>query len=136
VTPGTYPIFVYRGDSYNWQFTLWQDTIKTQPVDLTGVTGKAEIRTAAAGTLITSMVVTITQPNILNVRLPATNSALLTKVGGFWDLQLTYTNSDVQTVVSGSVTVTMDVTDSAASLLLVETEATDTGLPLGPRRIA
>lgn len=135
MTPGTYPIFVYRGDSYLWTFTLWQDTAGTQPVDLTGVTGKAEIRTAAAGTLITSMVVTVTQPNILNVRLPANNSALLTKVGGFWDLQLTYTNTDVQTVVSGSVTVTMDVTNSAASLLLVEQEA-DPGLPLGPRRIA
>lgn len=136
MTPGAYPIFVYRGDSMSWKFTLWQDANKTLPVDLTGVTGKAEIRSAAAGTLITSMVVTVTQPNIVNVKLPAINSQLLVKTGGFWDLQLTYTNADVQTIVSGSVTVTMDVTDSAASLLLVEQEVAPTGLPLGPRRLA
>jgi hypothetical protein len=95
---------------------MWQDSGKTVPADLTGVTGKAEIRSAPGGTLITSMVVTITTPNIAVVSLPATNSALLPKTGGTWDLQLTYTNSDVATVLVGPVTVTIDVTDSASMM--------------------
>ena len=116
MTPGSLPLVIYRGDSYRWQLTLWQDPEKTIPTDLTGVTGKAEIRSAAAGTLITTMTVTVTMPNVLVLELPAINSQLLSKTGGAWDLQLTYSNADVQTILQGAVTVTMDVTDSAASM--------------------
>jgi len=114
MTPGSMPISIYRGDSYRWQFTLWQDPGKTTPADLTGVTAKAEIRTAPGGTLITSMDLTVVMPNIIQAVLPATKTSTLATSGGVWDLQLTYTNGDVQTVLLGGVTVTMDVTGSAA----------------------
>lgn len=113
MTPGSVPLALYRGDSYKWTLKVWQDSNKTVPYDLTGSTSKAEIRTAAAGVLITSMNVVVTPPNILVATLTAANSLLLTKTGGVWDLQVTTAGGDVQTLVAGAVTVTMDVTDSA-----------------------
>jgi hypothetical protein len=117
MTPGALPLTLYRGDTYHWRFVLWADAAKTTPINLTNATPKAEIRTAAAGALITSMVLTVTLPNIIVATLPAAGSALLPATGGAWDLQLTYTTTgDVQTVLAGAVKVTMDVTDSAAAL--------------------
>jgi hypothetical protein len=113
MTPGTLNIAIYHGDTYRWQFTLWQDPGKTTPADLTGVIPKAEIRTAAGGTLLTSMDLTVEPPNVIQAILPTAKTQLL-KGGGVWDLQLTYPDGDVQTVLQGSVSVTMDVTDSTA----------------------
>jgi hypothetical protein len=107
---------IYRGDSYHWRFTLWGDAAKLMPINLTNVTPKAELRSGPGGTLITTMTLTVELPNTIHADLPAASSALLTAAGGAWDLQLTYTNGDVQTVLAGAVAVTMDVTDSAAVL--------------------
>jgi len=111
MTPGALPIAIYHGDSYRWQFTLWQDPGKTTPADLTGVIPKAEIRSSAGGTLITSMDLTVEPPNVILAELTTAKTQLI-KATGTWDLQLTYPNGDVQTVLVGPVTVTMDVTDS------------------------
>lgn len=111
MTPGALNIAIYHGDTYRWQFTLWQDPGKTVPADLTGVIPKAEIRSAAGGTLITSMDLTVEPPNVIQALLSTAKTQLI-KAPGTWDLQLTYPNGDVQTVLVGSVTVTMDVTDS------------------------
>ena len=117
MTPGAYPLVLYRGDSYHWQFVLWGDAAKTIPINLTNATPKAEIRSGPGGSLITQLTLTVTLPNTIVATLSAASSALLTDAGGAWDLQLTYTTSgDVQTVLAGPVTVTMDVTDSAAAL--------------------
>ena len=112
MTPGTLNISIYHGDSYRWQFTLWQDPAKTVPADLTAVIPKAEIRSAAGGTLITSLDLTVQMPNIILAVITTAKSQGLPKTGGTWDLQLTYPNGDVQTILLGSVSVTMDVTDS------------------------
>jgi hypothetical protein len=114
MTPGNYPLAIYRGDSYKWQFKLWSDAAKTQPVDLTGVTVKAEIRDKPAGTLLGTLACAITMPNIINASLTSTDTASLTS--GAWDMQLTYSDGEVSTVLSGLVTVTLDVTDSAAMM--------------------
>jgi|SRR5215831_44440 len=103
---------IYRGDTGRWQFTLWQDTAKTIPVNLTGATAKSEIRDRPQGTQISAMACAITLPNIVQVTLSsATSHALPAK--GSWDLQLTYPSGDVNTPVGGNVTVTPDVTDSS-----------------------
>ena len=111
MTPGAYSLTLYRGDSYHWQFTLWSDANKMQPVDLTGVTAKAEIRDRSGGSTIVPLTCTVVMPNIVNAQL---TSAACTTVpaAGVWDLQLTYMNGDVTTVLAGGVTVTPDVTDS------------------------
>ena len=113
MTPGKYSLLIYRGDSYKWQFKLWSDTAKTVPVDLTGVTVKSEIRDKPGGNLLGALTCVVTMPNIIDASMTATDTAALA-TSGVWDLQLTYTDGDVSTVLSGTATVTMDVTDSAA----------------------
>jgi hypothetical protein len=111
MTPGTYPLALYRGDTYHWQFLLWEDAGKTVPYDLTGVTVKSEIRDRFGGSQIVSLTCVVTLPNSVDVDLDAAASATL-PLAGVWDLQLTYPSAEVATVLAGPVNVTADVTDS------------------------
>jgi len=113
MTPGVYPLSIYRGDSYHWQFTLWADEAKTVASDLTGATAKAEIRDTPGGSTIVGMVTAITLPNVIDMKLLHAPSQGLPTTGGVWDLQLTYAaTGEVGTILAGKVTVTPDVTDS------------------------
>jgi len=102
---------IYRGDTYRWQFTLWQDLAKTIPVDLTGAAAASQIRDRPQGTQIANMSCVITPPNTVAVTLSSATSHTL-PVKGAWDLELTYASGDVQTPVGGNVSVTPDVTNS------------------------
>ena len=113
MTPQQVTLDVYRGDSYQWTFTLWKDEAGTNPYNLTGAVAKAEIRLAPGSPVLAALVCTVTQPNTIDVKLPATISSTLTGQSR-WDLQLTFPDSTVKTVVAGTVTVTADVTDSTA----------------------
>lgn len=118
MTPGDYDLDLYRGDSYRWQFQLWADAGKTQPVDLTGCTVKAEIRDKPRGTVSAVITTAVdTTPGVITASLSATTTAGLIPSGA-WDLQVTYPDGEVRTVLAGKVTVTDDVTDSTAALLL------------------
>lgn len=110
--PGDYPMTLYRGDTYAWQFRLWKDVSATIPADLTGVVAKAEIREKPGGEIIATMTCTVTQPNIIDVHLPEAAWDPVTYKLGAWDLQLTYPDSSVVTVLAGVVHITPDVTDS------------------------
>ena len=107
--PAILPLDVYRGDSSKLRLQFWDDG--NNPVDLTGVTAKSQIRDRPAGTIIIDLDCVITLPNIVDVTLTAANSQQLPP-GGVWDLQLTYASGDVRTPIAGPVTVTPDVTDS------------------------
>lgn len=113
--PGTYDLNLYRGDSYHWQFVCFTSTGNA---DLTGVTAKAEIRSAPGGAVLATPTCTVTQPNKIDMVL---NTPMWTnlKGNGVWDLQLTYsttTPASVVTIIRGAVVVTPDVTDSAAAV--------------------
>jgi hypothetical protein len=112
--PGKYDLAIYRGDTYAWQFAMWQDAASTVPLNLTGVIPAAEIRNASAGRVYVTFTPTITQPNIVLLKLSAVDSAKCPATG-VWDLQLTFPNGDVNTVIAGTVTVTADVTDSVVA---------------------
>lgn len=114
MTPGKYALALYRGDTYRWRFTMWADTGKTQPADLTGASAKAEIRDTAGGKLLADIACTITDPNFVDAVLTADQSKTLPSKGQ-WDLQLTMASGDVHTVLAGAVTLTGDVTDSGAT---------------------
>ena len=114
MTPGDLPLNIYRGDTYHWRFTLWTDSNKTVPADLTGVTVKSEIRDKPSGSVIKPIACTIKMPNIIHATLSAAASGALPSKGA-WDLQLTYSSGDVVTVLAGDVAVTPDVTDSTRS---------------------
>lgn len=109
--PAKYDLDLYRGDSYGWQFVLWQDDARTVAVDLSTATAASEIRDKPSGMKIVVMDCTITLPNIVTVLL---SSALCTSCPskGVWDLQITYADGQVQTPIGGTVKVTADVTVS------------------------
>lgn len=105
-TPVLYPLSIYRGDSYHWQFTLWADAEKTEPIDLTGVQVAAELRQDQR---VTKLAISVTD-NTIVVTLSAPVSQKLPATTARWDLQLTYPSGDVQTIVRGDVYVLVDVT--------------------------
>lgn len=117
MTPGSFPLVLYRGDSYRWAFVLWADADKTIPADLAGVTPKAQIRDKPAGATVINLTCAVMPPNTIAVTLDAASSQTLMPAG-VWDLQLTYQTGEVATVLAGIVTVTPDVTDSAAGRTL------------------
>jgi hypothetical protein len=107
--PGKYDLNLYRGDTYHWQFKLWQDAAQTVPFDLAGATADSEIRDKPGGTNIVVLDCVITQPNIVDVILSAAKSANV-PLSGSWDLQLTLASGDVRTPIAGTVKATADVT--------------------------
>lgn len=107
--PAQLDLDIYRGDSSRMQVTLWDKD--HQPVDLTDVSARAEIRDRPAGTMVIQLTCVITLPNIIDVKLAAKDSRELPPAG-VWDLQLTYATGDVATPIAGQVRVTPDVTDS------------------------
>jgi hypothetical protein len=110
--PQIYPIKIYRGDDYNWQFKLWLDAQKTQPVDLTDVAVKAEIRDQSQGRTIIPLGCVVTLPNIIDMNLLGSDSSNVPRPTAYWDLRLTYLNGTKRTILVGSVTVIPDITDS------------------------
>jgi hypothetical protein len=112
MTPAEFALQVYRGDTYSWSFALWENIERTQPVDLTGATAKAEIRAKPGGELWVDMPLTVTLPNIIVADLSADDSRKLVSKLGAWDLQLTLDDGTVATVIAGGVFVTPDTTDS------------------------
>ena len=112
MTPATYNLDLYRGDTSRWQFKLWTDAAKTIPSDLTGVTAAAMIRDKAPGGVYSlALGCVVTLPNIIDMELTPGQSRDL-PVKGVWDLQLTYASGDIITVLKGSVSVTQDITST------------------------
>lgn len=122
--PSQLALNIYRGDSYNWTFTLFTDAAGNVPYDLAGATAKAEIRLQSGAPVLATLACTITQPNTIKVHLAAVDSADLDFAAARWDLQLTWAASgDVKTVVAGPVTVTPDITDSTVMVTAVAPSA-------------
>jgi hypothetical protein len=117
VKPGTYPLELYRGDTFQWRFTLWDNPEQSDAVDLTGATVKAEIRDQTAGAVIVPLALTVTLPNIINATLSAT-ACQGCPTAGVWDLQVTFPGAVVRTVLAGAVRTTPDVTDSQPAPML------------------
>lgn len=109
MTPATFTLEVYRGDTASWSFVLWNDIAQTDPVDLTGATVSAEIRLKPGATPAVPLSCAVTLPNTVDVVLAPADSAQLPMVG-VWDLRVTYPWGPVETFVAGAVLVTPDVT--------------------------
>lgn len=116
MNPGTYPLQLYRGDTYRWQFTCFDDVAQTMPSDLTGATVNSQIRDKPGGSYICVLACTVTLPNIINMVLAAADSASLPNSAA-WDLQLTYASGDVATLLAGPVNVTADVTNLSSTAM-------------------
>jgi hypothetical protein len=112
--PGKLDLDLYRGDDARFYFRVWLNSARTQPADLSEATAKSEIRdkVGATGTLIGAFTCTIEAPNIVNLTMTAAESTVLPGKG-VWDLQLTYENGNVRTLLYGAVKVVNGVTDAA-----------------------
>ena len=110
--PGSYDLALYRGDSAAWRFQLWADKAKTNPVDLTGASVAAEFRDVSGGTVLMSLVCDIVLPNVVAVSVTPDMWEGVAVEDGVWDLEVTFSPTDVHTPVAGVVTVTPDVTNS------------------------
>jgi hypothetical protein len=112
--PGSFDLDIYRGDTGRWSFLLWRDAAKTVPVDLTGSTPRAQVRGGVGGAVLVDLACSVTAPNRIDVVLSAAASAGMAPVRGYWDLEVTYSDGNVSTVLAGRACVTADVTRSAA----------------------
>jgi len=100
------PLRLYRGDSYAWSVRAWTDAEHTDPADLAGVTPRATIR-GSAGSI--ELACELTLPNVIDVELAADAWSAVGK-SARWDLQLTYSDGRVFTLLAGPVTIAGDVT--------------------------
>jgi len=113
--PAMFPFSLWRGDSWRAQFRLWSDAQKTVPVDLTGVSAAAALRTSPSRSSSASRVplTCSISTNVIDVSLSVAQSqALNAPTAAEWDLQLTYPSGDVQTIVAGPVDIRADVVGS------------------------
>jgi hypothetical protein len=105
--PGTLDLRLYRGDSYAWTVRVWSDDAHTQPGDLTGVTAAGAVAGIAGGVIPLDCAITL--PNIIEVELAASSwDGVLNP--SRWDLQLTFADGRIYTLLAGGVSVQDDVT--------------------------
>lgn len=114
--PTSYPIDLYRGDSWARDVRFWTDDAATLPADLTGVVAAAQIRDAVDGDYVIELDAIVELPNIVHLQLPAANwSTEPGPTSGVWDLQLhNATTGNVWTPLAGPVRITGDVTPAPA----------------------
>lgn len=105
--PASLPLRLYRGDTYSWQVRLWADAAHSQPLDLTGALAAAQLEGAGGNVIVLDCAVTL--PNLVDMVLPAAAWSDALKPER-WDLQLSWEDGRVHTLLAGPVTVTDDVT--------------------------
>ncbi len=116
MVPATKDLTLYRGDSFDLPVRLRQKLINGSlgdPVDLTGCTVDAEIRSTEdeAGVVATFGCDLDADPTtgIVTLSLTKVETAALTG-GGVWDMQITFPDGKTQTYLAGKVYLTKDVT--------------------------
>jgi hypothetical protein len=112
MTPSTYALVLYRGDSYRWVFRFWLDPDKTQPVDFTGVSARAAM---IVGSTVVPLACSLALPNEITMTLEGATWSGIAPGSGRWDLELTDAGGWISTPLAGSVSVRADVTTGVAS---------------------
>ena len=113
--PGSYPLELYRGDTYRKRFRLNSKAPDGTPVplDLTGWKGKAQIRPSFGGEILVEFTVTIEDqvesPGQFTIYATDEVTATLQAPTGVWDVQFTKAG-EVRTMLAGSVVILPDVT--------------------------
>jgi hypothetical protein len=113
--PAPYDITIRRGDDFELFFKVRQPNGGAY-VDITGWTGRAQMREtkAQSGSPTVTFTVTILDQNIslggVTVTLSDTLSAAIVPNAGVYDVELTNLSGEVRTFIEGTVTVDQDVT--------------------------
>ena len=108
---GIFNLNIVRYDSWTWQFTLWGDTAKTVPSDLTDALVTAQIRSAPGGPVLADLGIEVKDAvgGVVWMSITSGQSGILPS-SAVWDMQIAYTSGDIKTPVGGRVIVTEDVT--------------------------
>lgn len=115
MSPLTWALEVYRGDSFDEAFRL-RDEDPTQLFTLTGMTGTAQIRMfraseAIAATLTVTLMDQAEVPGGFVISMTPAVTASLTEGSYVWDVQFANAGGTVvETHITGPVSVTGDVT--------------------------
>lgn len=113
-------LVIYKGDTFSFSFRLRDRTSTGELgnyVDLTGATGKSQIRlTADSASVIAEFDVTIPNQSVaankgrVNLYLSPETTGSSTFVNGSWDAQITFPDGTIRTYLHGTVTVMKEVT--------------------------
>lgn len=115
--PGEYDFSLYQGDTCSFSLTYTEGAVGAEVgKSLDGAVLEAHLRQKKTDPSFTAVFdVTadpdqITNPGLMTVSLDAANSSLLVARRYYWDLEITWPNAEVQTILAGIVSVTQDVT--------------------------
>jgi len=114
--PASKDLTVYAGDTLTFSVTYKEGLSGSEVgVDLTGATLTGSIAPSAGEAAAATFTVTAdadqgANPGLMSVVLSAADSGSLTGTSYVWDLQITWVDTTVQTILRGAVSVTQDVT--------------------------
>ena len=107
--PAKLDLTIVSGDSFSREIIVEEND--GTPIDLTGLTGYAQIRTRAGGGLLADFTVVIVPlEGKITISLDTTQTAALPGKG-VWDLELNGGATNTHTIVTGCICVLPDVTE-------------------------
>jgi len=112
--PSNWDLKIYEGDTV--RFTVTVTDANDVPINLTGYSAAAQLKTSFSDATPVAFTCTITTPasGVVEVYLaPATTAALIAGTSYIWDFQLTEPDGDVRTYLAGDVTVVPEVTTTS-----------------------
>lgn len=111
--PGKADLAIYQGDDYTGLVQVY-DGNSTKPADLTGYSARAQIRFGPADQYPQLLILIITsvdeKAGTVSLTIPANQTTTLISSNYSWDLELIQPDGGVQTVLTGKVVVTREVT--------------------------
>ncbi len=105
--PPVLALRMYAGDDFHLRVDVYNKA--DRPVDLTGATAQAQIRFADEAASLVTEFITAVDGHSVHLHLAGTETATLPP-GAVWDLQITFPNLTVLTIVRGTITLTTEVT--------------------------
>jgi len=114
--PGQHNLSVYQGDTVSFTVQYREGPAGSEVgKSLSGATIRCQIRsTAASDTIVANFTVTpdadqSTNPGLMSIVLSDTSSLLLTGTSYVYDLEISWADGSVQTLLYGAITVTASV---------------------------
>lgn len=103
--PSNYDLVLYRGDYFSLNVTMTD--ANSNPINLTGYTGKSCIKSGYAASSEYDATITITTPTtgVVTVTYPSSVTETILAGSYIWDFQLTDPSGNVRTYLTGDVTV-------------------------------
>lgn len=120
------PIEIEQGATFFMSFIWANDAEGTEPIDLTGVTARMQIRKTqqeaplidALSTGGSPMITLGGATGVIDIKIPATATSVLTLKSALYDLEAVMANGDVYRVIEGAVTIKPNITQATGEPVL------------------